>query len=208
MIETEALFMFVLACLAINFTPGPSILYVMTMSATRGQKAGIYAAFGLNLGILVHVLAAAFGISTILATSTTAFALVKYLGAAYLVYLGTTMILSRETNTEAHTLTSSKQNTQTFREALLVDLLNPKIALFFLAFLPQFVDPSAGSTFLQSIFLGGIFIVTGTIVNCGIAIFTSQSVQKIDLQKSRWASRWIPGTILVALGIRLATIER
>jgi len=207
-IDSETFLIFVAACLAINLTPWPSILYVMTMSIARGRRAGIYAALGLNLGILVHVLAAAFGVSTILATSATAFAIVRYVGAAYLVYLGLTMIVARrKINDFDDQPALENQPLKTLRESILVDLLNPKIALFFLAFLPQFVKPTSGNTFSQIIVLGSIFIVTGTIVNCIIAVLASKTARKIELDRNRWL-QVIPGAILIALGVRLATIER
>lgn len=207
MIELETALVFLAACLAVNISPGPSIVYVSTMAATHGSRAGLLSALGLGFGALAHIVAAALGISAILASSAVAFTIVKYLGAAYLVYLGLKLLLSRAQVPETGFHPGKRESLGPVAQGAIVDLLNPKIAIFFLAFLPQFVTPESGNTFWQVILLGMMFIASGFVVNGSIALAVGRTVQHVDLSRYAWATRWLPGCILVGLGARLATID-
>lgn len=151
--EWGTLSLFLLAAIAIAVVPGPSELYIVTRSGDQGRRAGFASAFGVEAGSLVHVAAAVIGISALVASSAAAFSVVKYVGAAYLVYLGIRMLASRS-HAEAVAPRSPRSLHRTFLQGMVVQVLNPKAALFFLAFLPQFVDPGRGSVALQTLFLG------------------------------------------------------
>ncbi len=199
--------LFILAGLILNITPGVDLLYIMNRSAAQGKKAGVIAALGIGAGCVVHVLAAALGLSMILVSSSLAFTCVKYLGAAYLIYLGITTFLSLKHKTIRDNSQSSSvlSHRKIFRQAILVNILNPKVALFFMALLPQFVSPGAEHPALAFLFLGVLFNVNGTLVNIVFALFTSALAVK--LKAAGTLSRWLKsliGTLFVALGIRLA----
>jgi threonine/homoserine/homoserine lactone efflux protein len=198
--------MFIVAGLILNITPGVDLLYISNRSAVQGKKAGVVAALGIGAGCMVHVFGAAFGLSMILLSSSLVFSIVKYLGAAYLVYLGVNTFLSLNTK---NNLTSRSSTilplTKIFRQAILVNVLNPKIALFFMALLPQFVSPAAENPSLAFFFLGVVFNVNGTLVNVLFAIFTS--ILAIKLKGSTGFSRFLKslsGILFIGLGIRLA----
>lgn len=156
MIDNTALAVFVAAALTLLLIPGPAVLYIVARSIDQGSLAGIVSVFGIGLGSLVHVTAAALGLSALLVSSALAFMIVKYLGAAYLVYLGVTTLVKKPV--EIATEIPKKQSlAKIFRQGVIVNVLNPKTALFFFAFLPQFVNASKGSVTLQILFLGGLF---------------------------------------------------
>ena len=207
MIDLTALPVFLAAALAINLTPGPSVLYVTTIALARGCWAGILSAFGLMGGILVHVVAAAAGLSVVLASSATAFLVVKVLGAAYLIFLGLRLLLAKAETPATQAGRTKAGLWPIFLQGVLVDLLNPKIALFFLAFLPQFVDPAVGPAFLQTLLLGGLFAVLGTAVNCLFALFAATTLGGLRRRGRALIGRWLPGAVLIGLGLRLAAAE-
>src|SRR5262245_35602178 len=155
--DVRNLQLFVVACLALAVTPGPAVLYIVTRSITQGRLAGVVSCCGITLGGLVHVLAAALGLSAALATSVLAFNVIKYAGAAYLVWLGVRALTSQPAlaTIERGEPVSLRR---VFRDGVVVNILNPKTALFFLAFIPQFVSPSSGHVPLQCAFLGGVFV--------------------------------------------------
>ena len=205
-LDAAAAFLF--ACLAINLSPGPSVVYVTTIAASRGFLAGVFATLGLNVGIAIHVLAAALGVTAILATSAIAFTVVKYLGAAYLIYLGVVMLVSKQPSGSAAKAATGFSRGRSFREAVLVDLLNPKIALFFLAFLPQFVGQHDDGYFFQILMLGCIFLCTGTLVNVGYAFIAASSVNRLKDLRHRQIFSTLPGIIMIGLGLCLVVAER
>ena len=207
MVDPATLGVFLAATLVVNLTPGPSVLYVSSIAAARGRRAGIVSALGLMLGLSCHVVASALGLSILLQESATAFATVKWIGAIYLIVLGLKTLFSSESRARAHR--SVRDTTRgLFVRGLFVDLLNPKVALFFLAFLPQFVDARAGVAFEQTLVLGSVFVVSGTIVNVSIAVFVDGAARLLGGRAEPWLKRWIPGGVMVGLGAKLALSEK
>lgn len=207
MIEFQTLLIFLTACLAINISPGPSIIYVTTAAMAQGVRAGILASFGLGIGILVHVIAAALGVSILLANSAFAFSIIKFAGAAYLAYLGLKILMSQPVQVEPSPGSTKQSPLKVLLKGAMVDLLNPKIAIFFLAFFPQFVVQDSGNSFLQIFVLGLVFIATGTTVNCIIAALVGRSAQKTGIIQNSFFARWLPGCVLLALSARMVTLE-
>jgi threonine/homoserine/homoserine lactone efflux protein len=200
----EQLIAFVVASAVLGITPGPDIIYVVVRGAAQGPRAGIAAAAGLCTGIIAHTAFAVIGLTAILAASATAFTVVKLAGAAYLVYLGVRMLVGRD---ELDLSGDGKQQPlgAIYRQTILMNILNPKVGLFFLAFLPQFIDPAAGPVAPQFALLGTIFMAVSFIVMAGAGMAGGQL--RRWLATSARATRviqYIAGTILVALGLRLA----
>lgn len=203
------LWLFIVAGLILNITPGADLLYITNRSAVQGKQAGVVAALGIGAGCIFHVLAAALGLSVILVSSSLAFTVVKYLGAAYLFYLGITTFLSLKSQKSSEVqVVAVLSLPKIFRQAVLINILNPKVALFFMALLPQFVSPTAAYPALTFLFLGLVFNVNGTLVNVLFALFTSVLAKK--LQSVSFLPRFLKslvGTLFVALGLRLAFSE-
>ena len=200
--------LFIFAGLLLNITPGADLLYITNRSALQGKKAGVVAALGIGTGCMAHVIAAAFGLSVILVSSPVAFAAVRYLGAAYLVYLGIKTFLNlKQRNSRDVEVSPALSLATIFRQAILINILNPKVALFFLALLPQFVSPAASNPALTFLFLGLLFNVNGTLVNIAFALFTALLATK--LQSVTFLPRLLQslvGTLFVLLGVRLALL--
>ena len=205
--EKAAFLTFLVAAFALNIAPGPDMLYVIGRSVGQGRRAGIVSALGVFVGCWVHILAAAFGIAALLRSSPMAFNLVRYAGAAYLIYLGIKMLAQRTD------LTSQQLKTESlgaiFRQGVITNVLNPKVAIFFLAFLPQFIDARRGSVALQIVLLGLIFNVGGTLVNLAVAYAggTLGELLRRNQSIARWQRRFT-GLIFVGLGLRLAWQKR
>ncbi len=204
---TADLLLLVIACLAVNLTPGPSVLLVSSVSAARGFRAGIFAVLGMTAGAFVHVMLAASGLAAMLAASPAVFALVQYLGAAYLIYLGIDLWRSRARDGAAQAYHGGRGDWQYFRRGFLVDALNPKIALFFLAFIPQFLHAVESPGFLLSLALGSIFLLTGALVNGSLAWLVAAGAARTRGSASEWFQRWVPGGVLIFLGLRLVWHE-
>jgi len=208
MFGTIHLPIFIASGLLLNITPGADLLYITTRSASQGTKAGIVAALGIGAGGLVHILFATCGLSAILATSAMAFTAIKLIGAVYLVYLGlaTLFSLRKKPSGQPQPGTTSQLGAiKIFRQAILVNVLNPKVALFFLAFLPQFVAPDATHPSIAFLFLGCIFNFNGTIVNILFAVSSARVAGKV--KTGRFLSGALKtgvGSLFVWLGIRLA----
>jgi threonine/homoserine/homoserine lactone efflux protein len=160
--DRSTLSLFIAAALVLVFTPGPNTLYIIARSVQQGRIAGIVSSLGVQVGGLFHIAAAALGVSALLLSSALAFSVVKYVGAAYLIYLGVKTLLTREKVAETETV-EGKSLSRAFYQGILVSLLNPKAALFFFAFLPQFVDAKRGSAATQIMFLGAIVVVLGAL---------------------------------------------
>ena len=169
MFGTHDLVMFVIAGLLLNITPGADTLYIVGRSASQGARAGAVAALGIGAGCFVHVSAAALGLSALLSTSALGFAIVKYIGAAYLFYLGVSMIVRRSRPTNSAQKLATEALSRVFWGGFLTNALNPKVALFFLAFLPQFIDPASPNKGLGMLFLGVVFTFNGTLWNLFVA---------------------------------------
>lgn len=203
------LWLFVVAGLILNITPGVDLLFITSRSAAQGRKAGVVAALGIGAGCFFHVAMAALGLSVILVSSAIAFTVVKYIGAAYLFYLGISTFLSlnkeKSAETQAFSLVPLKR---IFRQAVLINILNPKVALFFMALLPQFVSPAAPQPALAFLFLGLVFIVNGTVVNVLFALLTSALAARV--QSISFLPRFLKSIVailFVSLSIRLAFFE-
>ena len=208
MFDTATLFAYLVASIAIILAPGPAQALVIARSISDGKKLGVVTGIGLNVGTIIHAVAAALGLSAILATSAMAFAVVKYLGAAYLVYLGVKALLTKEVQ-QAETGSSSASPRQVFRKAVVIGILNPKVAIFFLAFLPQFVDPQRGSVFWQFLILGLILAALDVVYESVLA-FVADSLSGWFTNSQRfavWRQR-VTGVVLIGLGVRLALTER
>ena len=201
--------LFFTAAFAINISPGPDIIYILSKTIAGGRKIGIASSLGVCSGAMVHVFAAALGLSAILATSATAFSLVKYVGAAYLIYLGIQAIRSKGKTFDRVDAKSQKTTPwQAFKQGALVDILNPKVAIFFMAFLPQFVRPELGHTSVQIIVLGGLVIVVAIVVEFFIVLAAAQTTNffRNNRKCSLWLDR-VSGSVLIGLGIRLALLK-
>jgi RhtB (resistance to homoserine/threonine) family protein len=205
MLGTHHLWLFVVSGLLLNLTPGQDTLYIVGRTMSQGRRAGLLSVLGISSGSVIHTLAAAFGLSAILATSAVAFSVVKLAGAAYLVYLGLRMLFDRsDLPTEARAF-ARERDWPIYRAGLLTNVLNPKVALFFMAFLPQFVDPAAGSRVGAFLFLGAVFIVNGTLW-CLVLVWAASMMSR-RLRENRSTGmvlKRITGTIFIGLGARLA----
>jgi len=204
LIEQSQLMYFIAASAALTLLPGPDILFVLTQSISQGKKAGVATASGLCTGIIVHTTAAALGISALIYKSALAFELVKYAGAAYLLYL------AWSTFKESGELVSSapvRENNSyaLYRRGIFMNVLNPKVALFFLAFLPQFVNVNAGNIPMQMIFLGIIFMIQAWLIFSAISISAGAIGDKLFQKKgiSKYIN-WGKAGIFTLLGIKLA----
>lgn len=197
---------FLIAGISLNLLPGPDTMYIIGRSIAQGRYAGLMSVLGISTGSVVHTTAAAFGLSAILFASSLAFGVVKLIGAAYLVYLGIQMILSRNSEIHVDIVEMKGADLWTiYRQGLITNLLNPKVALFFMAFLPQFVARDHASNPLPFLFLGGVFIFTGTLWCLSLA-FIAATVSKAFRTgfSSVQISRSITGMVFVGLGIRFA----
>ena len=204
MFDGATLALFMGSALVLLLTPGPAVFYIVARSIDQGRVAGIVSTLGLNTATLFHVAAAAFGISAILMSSALAFNVVKYLGAAYLIFLGVRKLCVREEEQTAAERPPQKLS-RVFGQGVLVNLLNPKTALFFFAFLPQFVDPARGSVAAQILFLGGIFLIMAFLSDSLFALLAGTIGQwlKGNLRFLR-AQRYFTGGVYIALGIGTA----
>lgn len=205
MFGTQHLALFIVSGLLLNLTPGQDTLYIVGRSVSQGRRAGLLSVMGIAAGTIVHTLAAAFGLSAILATSAKAFVAVKLLGGAYLVYLGVRMLLESARVTGHVKGFAPDRPWVVFRSALLTNVLNPKVALFFLAFLPQFVSPSAESRMLALLVLGGIFVFNGTLW-CLVLVWAASAMSR-RLRERSTADLWLKrasGALFVGLGAKLA----
>jgi len=201
--------LFVAAGLLLNITPGVDLALIATRSATQGFRAGAVAALGVGAGCLVHVAAAALGLSALIASSATAFALLRWAGAAYLVWLGVGMLRSRVVEPQADaSQRPAAPLARVFVQGFLTNALNPKVALFFLAFLPQFIDAATPSKLPAFVVLGSIFAVNGTAVNVGFAALVAFARQRWrgGARLGSWITRGV-GALFIALGVKLAWPE-
>jgi threonine/homoserine/homoserine lactone efflux protein len=203
--------LFVVSGLLLNIMPGPDSLLIMTRSATQGWRAGSAAALGIGTGTFVHIVAAALGLSAILATSAAAFTVVKLLGAAYILYLAVGMLLSKRGNggeAKAPALAPLPLR-RIYAQGILTNVLNPKVALFFLAFVPQFIDANAPHKALAFLILGAIFNINGMLWCNGLALFTAKASARLKLNPAvtLWLNR-ATGGLFVWLGVKLALAKQ
>jgi threonine/homoserine/homoserine lactone efflux protein len=204
--------LFLGAGLLLNVTPGPDMALIIARSAQHGTRAGIAAALGVGAGAFVHILAAAIGVAALIVASAYAFAILKWVGAIYLVYVGLALLrgsfqVVAATDAEMQA-TRPISIRRIFLQGASTNILNPKVAVFFLAFLPQFVDPEAPSKVAAFVTLGLIFNATGTLWNVGVAWFAGTLARSEGLRRARaWLERAI-GAIFIGLGLKLALTER
>jgi threonine/homoserine/homoserine lactone efflux protein len=204
MLGIQDIALFVVAGLLLNITPGPDTAYIVGRSVQLGWRGGAAAALGIGAGCLVHILAAAVGLSALLAASSTAFLVVKYAGAAYLCYAGVRMLLVRGAASRVKPAAEAATTRAVFWQGALTNALNPKVALFFLAFLPQFVDAASPNKPLAFLLLGLLFDVNGTIWNLAVAGFAARVGRAFRSSAiSAWINR-VLGGLFVYLGVRLA----
>ncbi|WP_347987797.1 LysE family translocator [Methylomonas sp. AM2-LC] len=203
MFATHDLPVFILSGLLLNITPGADTLYVITCAANKGWRAGVAAAFGISLGCYVHIFAAALGLSALLATSSSAFVGIKLLGAAYLLYLGLGMLFRHSKISKQLPADTPLSLKKIVLQGFLTDALNPKMALFFLAFVPQFIEAGANDKFLAFLFLGVIFNINATLWCLILAGFTAYFRHKTGpLPGKIWLSRLV-GLVFILLGLKL-----
>ena len=195
---------FALTGLLLNLTPGNDMFYVIARSSGQGIKAGVISALCIGAGCIVHILAAVIGLSAIIAQSAIAFDIIKYAGATYLIYLGLKSLFSKKKKFTINKLEEISYN-KIFWQGAITNVLNPKVALFFLAFLPQFIDINSGNTNLQILFLGTWFNVVGTLVNILVALLFGRLGAWLSSSPGfvQWQER-ITGVLLIALGIKVA----
>lgn len=208
MIDLSQFPLFYPAVVALNLTPGNDMLFCLSQGIRSGPKAGIAASLGISTGSLIHTLLAALGLSALLVAYPIAFEIIRWAGIAYLVWLGVQTLLHFElAQVEADGVGVSVF--RAFKDGVIVNLFNPKVAVFILAFIPQFVDPSGGSAFLQFLLLGLIFIANGTLVNGLVGTFAGYFGQLLR-EKPRFfiAFRYVSALIFFALALRMALITR
>lgn len=201
MIAPDRLALFAVAALALLLVPGPAVLYVVTRSIHQGRRAGLVSVLGIHLGTLVHITAATVGLSALLVSSATAFSVVKYAGAAYLIGLGLWTIFARTADADV-VLGGERRLRRVFAQGVVVNVLNPKTALFFLAFLPQFVDPSRGHATLQIALLGVTFAALGMVTDSLWALVAGTMGEKLrGSRRFAKSQRYVSGTVFVGLGV-------
>lgn len=208
MFGTHDLGLFMLSGLLLNITPGPDTLYITSRSLQQGWRAGAMASLGVSAGCLIHTTAAAIGLSALVAASATAFAVVKILGACYLIYMGIGLMRGPvPADADQSRRLAPAGLWRVFVQGCLTNALNPKVALFFLAFLPQFVAADAPHKALAFLFLGLLFNLTGTLWNFGVAVTAARLGAGLHRHRDRiWFSR-ILGGLLVLVGVRLIFVE-
>jgi threonine/homoserine/homoserine lactone efflux protein len=207
MLGIENFYLFLIAGLALNFTPGPDMLYVAARSVSQGRGAGLVSSLAISTGGLVHTLAAALGLSAVVSYSATAFMMVKMAGALFLIYLGVRAWLDAKKPVASNGITIEPLG-KVFAQGVMVNVLNPKVALFFVAFLPQFASPESGLFTVQIIVLGLVFNTTGTMVNSLVALIASAAGQWLRRPSTQGMGRRFSGVIYTAMGVGLALAGR
>jgi RhtB (resistance to homoserine/threonine) family protein len=206
MLGTIHLTTFIISGLLLNLYPGQDTIYIISRSMSQGKKAGILSVFGISSGGLIHTLLAGLGLSAILSASGIAFHVVKIIGALYLLYLGFRTIFSKHVISNRETYLAKQTDLQIYKQGLITNLLNPKVALFFLSFLPQFINPDNNYGPLSFLFLGSIFLSTGTLWCIFVALFSAKISEKIKKNtKITFIFEKITGIIFIGLGLNLLT---
>mgnify|MGYP000019283862 FL=1 len=216
MLDASSLLMFILAGWLLNLTPGPDVLYIVRHAVRQGVRAGMVAALGIVSGCFVHVLAAALGVGALLAASATAFTVLKWVGAAYLVWMGVKLLLARSgmspmlaaPTAENAVAPEAQPLSHIWRQGFLTNVLNPKVALFFLAFVPQFIDPHSEHKLLAFVLLGLIFNLNSLPINFGYAWLAAWASRRLALVQHalRWMDR-AAGLLFIGFGAKLAATD-
>jgi len=208
LLNIERLPLFIFASIVLLLTPGPAVLYIIARSVDQGRVAGIVSVLSIEVGNLFLAVAAALGLSALLLSSATAFSVIKYLGAAYLIYLGLRKLFSKN-GSMAETVVKPQSLGRIFSQGVTVAVLNPKTALFFLAFLPQFVDRTRGQVALQLLMLGCLFVLMAIISDSLYALLASSAGQWLKARRQVWLfERYVAGLIYIGLGIGAALADR
>lgn len=195
---------FGVASVALLLIPGPAVIYILNRSVSDGREVGLAAVAGLELGNLVHVVAASAGLSAVLATSATAFNTVKWLGAGYLVFVGVRTLLMRPATMSGDSTSVTLK--RSFTQGVVVNTLNPKVALFFVSYLPQFIDADKGAAWSQALVLGTVFVLIGCCTDGMYALTASALRNKLLTGRTLpIVQRYVAGTVFVALGVMAAT---
>ena len=209
--DAQHLLLFVAAGILLNLTPGPDVLYIVSNALRSGARAGVVAALGINAGCFVHVFAAAVGVGALLAASATAFTVLKWAGAAYLMWVGVRLLFARSAPSSWGSPAGSPPAYESrpslwavFRGGFLTNVLNPKVAIFFLAFVPQFIAPDTEHKALAFVLLGALFNINSIAINAGWALAAAWMARRGVVQRGlRWLDR-AAGAMFVAFGLRLA----
>ncbi|WP_097459042.1 LysE family translocator [Mangrovitalea sediminis] len=204
MLSLTTVGVFALASIVLALIPGPDMLYIATRSVAQGRSAGVVSALGVHAGVLIHTLAAALGLSALIAASAVAFSVVKFAGAAYLVVLGIKTLVSKSESFDVK-VTSKAKLGEIFYQGLVTNVLNPKVILFFLAFLPQFVDPARGSVSLQLLQLGLLLFIVTLPIDISVGLAGGAVGAWLSARSHmQAASKWFTGAVFIALGIGTA----
>ena len=209
MFDFATLTTFIVVVIGLFLVPGPAVLIVLTRTVQGGRKIGLMTSLGVAAGDYIHTLGAAVGLSAVLMSSAIAFNMIKYAGVVYLIYLGLKAFADKPADHGETRKISCINNSKAFFQAVAIEVLNPKTALFFLAFLPQFVSPEKGSVFLQLAILGLIFATMSLVYTC-LLVVAVRPLSRI-IGRLGWLKRWqgkIIGTILISLGLKLAMQHR
>ncbi|MFL5842191.1 MAG: LysE family translocator [Thermoleophilaceae bacterium] len=202
--DPSTIWLFALAATALIVVPGPAVLYIVAQSVGQGRRAGLVSASGVASGGLVHVLGASIGLSGLLLSSATLFSIVKFAGAGYLIYLGARRLLGLEASALVAPA-EARSRGRLYRDGAVVNILNPKTALFFYAFLPQFLDPERGSVALQALVLGVLFVAIALVSDTVWALASGSAAEWLRARPlAVTLERWLTGTVLVGLGAAAA----
>ena len=211
--DAQHLFLFIVAGLLLNLTPGPDVLYIVSNALRAGARTGVVAGLGITAGCFVHVFAAALGVSALLAASATAFTVLKWIGAAYLLWVGLRLLFARAAPVHLESSGGPPAADRTaslwavFRGGFLTNVLNPKVAIFFLAFVPQFIAPEAPHKALAFVLLGTLFNFNSIAVNSGWALAAAWMARRDAVQRGmQWLDR-VAGAMFVGFGVKLALTE-
>jgi len=207
--DTPQLLLFIGAGLLLNLTPGPDVLYIVSNALRSGKRAGVAAALGINAGCFVHIFAAAIGMGALLAASATAFTVLKWAGAAYLLWVGLRLLFARASAKASDLKDPARARTagslwSVFRGGFLTNVLNPKVAIFFLAFVPQFIAPDTGHKALAFVALGTLFNLNSVAVNAGWTLAAAWMAQRDAVQRGMQVLDRVAGAMFIAFGLRLA----
>jgi threonine/homoserine/homoserine lactone efflux protein len=202
--DTGSLALFAAAALALVVVPGPAVLFIVAQSISHGRRAGLVSMLGIQAGALVHVAAAAIGLSSLLVSSATAFEVVKYAGAAYLVVLGVRRLLARDDAVETGAPPQPTRRRRLVAQGVVVNVLNPKTALFFFAFLPQFIDTDAAHAALQMVVLGLVFVAIAAASDGLYALAAGTAAARLRGAWALRARRYVSGTVFIGLGAATA----
>ena len=205
MFHSQNIYLFFIASLLLNLTPGNDMIYVASRAVSQGSRAGVVSAAGVFVGCFVHITAAVLGLSIIIANSALLFSIIKFVGAAYLVYLGVRSLMSKRSVPADATMTPNLNYWRLFRQGFVTNVLNPKVAIFFLSFLPQFIDPASQTVKLQLLTLGLWFAAQGTLVLIIVAIILGKTKDFFRSNPRVWQiQEKITGLVLIGLGIKVA----